>query len=356
LRALTVLGIETSCDETACAVVRGAAPGPGTILSNIVFSQLYAHRPFGGVVPEIAARAHVERLDAIVTESLDEAGLTLSDVDAIAATAGPGLIGGVMVGLTTAKALALAAGKPLVAVNHLEAHALTARLTEGVEFPFLLLLISGGHCQLLAVEGVRRFRLYGTTIDDAVGEAFDKVAKLLHLPYPGGPHLETLAASGNTKAYPLPRPMRGRENADFSFSGLKTAVRLIVDAGNLDAADMAASFQAAVVDILTDRTATAIRRFRSDFGQVRHPALVLAGGVASNGAIRAALSSLAATEGFQTKIPPPRLCTDNAAMVAWTGVEHGQLSIFDGMGVSPKARWPLAGTPLGGSEVVPAKL
>jgi N6-L-threonylcarbamoyladenine synthase len=356
LRALTVLGIETSCDETACAVVRGAAPGPGTILSNIVFSQLEAHRPYGGVVPEIAARAHVERLDAIVAEALEEAGVGLGDVDAIAATAGPGLIGGVMVGLTTAKALALAAGKPLVAVNHLEAHALTARLTEGVEFPFLLLLISGGHCQLLAVEGVRRFRLYGTTIDDAVGEAFDKVAKLLHLPYPGGPHLEALAAGGNAKAYPLPRPMRGRESADFSFSGLKTAVRLIADAGSVDAADMAASFQAAVVDILTDRTTMAIRRFKSDFGGTQNPALVLAGGVASNGAIRSALSSLAVAEGFQTKIPPPRLCTDNAAMVAWTGVEHGQLGIFDGMGVSPKARWPLAGTPLGGSEGVPAKL
>jgi N6-L-threonylcarbamoyladenine synthase len=353
LRALTVLGIETSCDETACAVVRGVAPGPGTILSNIVFSQLEAHRPYGGVVPEIAARAHIERLDAIVAEALDEAGIALSDVDAVAATAGPGLIGGVMVGLTTAKALALAAGKPLVAVNHLEAHALTARLTEGVEFPFLLLLISGGHCQLLAVEGVRRFRLYGTTIDDAVGEAFDKVAKLLHLPYPGGPHLEALAAGGNGKAYPLPRPMRGRDSADFSFSGLKTAVRLIADAGNLDAADMAASFQSAVVDILTDRTAMAIRRFRSEFGAAG--ALVLAGGVASNGAIRSALTSLAGSEGFQTKIPPPRLCTDNAAMVAWTGVEHGQLGIFDGMGVSPKARWPLAGTPLGGSEGAPAK-
>ena len=356
MRALTVLGIETSCDETACAVVRGRAPGPGEILSNIVFSQIDAHRAYGGVVPEIAARAHVERLDAIVAEALETAGVELSDLDAVAATAGPGLIGGVMVGLTTAKALALAAGKPLVAVNHLQAHALTARLTEGAAFPFLLLLISGGHCQLLAVEGVRRFRLYGTTIDDAVGEAFDKVAKLLHLPYPGGPRLEALAAKGNAKAYPLPRPMRGRDGADFSFSGLKTAVRLIVDAGNLDAADMAASFQAAVVDILTDRTAAAMARFRDDFPEAENPALVLAGGVASNGAIRSALNALAARAGFQTKIPPPGLCTDNAAMIAWAGVEHGQLGIFDGMGVSPKARWPLAGTPLGGSEGAPAKL
>ena len=356
LRALTVLGIETSCDETACAIVRGAAPGPGEILSNIVFSQLDAHRPYGGVVPEIAARAHIERLDGIVEEALAAAALKLSDLDAIAATAGPGLIGGVMVGLTTAKALALAAGKPLVAVNHLEAHALTARLTEGVEFPYLLLLISGGHCQLLAVEGVGRFRLYGTTIDDAVGEAFDKVAKLLRLPYPGGPHLEEAARQGNAKRYPLPRPMKGREGADFSFSGLKTAVRLIADAGDVAVNDMAASFQAAVVDILVDRTGAAIRRFRGDYPDTANPAIVLAGGVASNGAIRSALSNLAAREGFQTKIPPPRLCTDNAAMVAWAGVEHGQLGLFDGIGVSPKARWPLAGTPLGGRDGAPAKL
>jgi N6-L-threonylcarbamoyladenine synthase len=348
LRDLTVLGIETSCDETACAIVRGSGPGPGTILSNIVFSQLDAHRPYGGVVPEIAARAHVERIDGIVEEALAAAGLTLADMDAIAATAGPGLIGGVMVGLTTAKALALASGKPLVGVNHLEAHALTARLTEGVEFPFLLLLISGGHCQLLGVEGVGKFRLYGTTIDDAVGEAFDKVAKLLGLPYPGGPRIEQLAATGNPKAYALPRPLRGRAGADFSFSGLKTAVRLIADTGAANAADLAASFQRAVVDILTDRTGAAIKRFRDDFPEAQAPALVLAGGVAANGAIRGALGDLAAREGFAIKIPPPRLCTDNAAMVAWAGVEHGQLGLFDGIGISPKARWPLAGTPARG--------
>jgi N6-L-threonylcarbamoyladenine synthase len=348
LRPLTVLGIETSCDETACAVVRGSAPGPGEILSNIVFSQLDAHRPYGGVVPEIAARAHIERLDGIVEEALAAAKLSLAEVDAIAATAGPGLIGGVMVGLTTAKALALAAQKPLVAVNHLEAHALTARLTEGVEFPYLLLLISGGHCQLLAVEGVGNFKLYGTTIDDAVGEAFDKVAKLLRLPYPGGPRLEEAAREGNPRRYALPRPMRGREGSDFSFSGLKTAVRLIVDEGDVSLPDMAASFQAAVVDILRDRTEGAIRRFKSEYPDAARPALVLAGGVASNGAIRTALTSLAAREGFQTKIPPPRLCTDNAAMIAWAGVEHGQLGRFDGIWVAPKARWPLAGASLGG--------
>lgn len=341
MRDWTVLGIETSCDETAASVVRGSAPGPGTILSNIVFSQLDAHQPYGGVVPEIAARAHVERLDGIVEEALSEAGVTLADLDAVAATSGPGLIGGVMVGLTTAKALALAANKPLIAVNHLEAHAFTARLTEGAAFPFLLLLISGGHCQLLGVAGVGEFKLYGTTIDDAVGEAFDKTAKLLRLPYPGGPNIEKAAKNGNEKRYALPRPMRGRPGADFSFSGLKTAVRQIVQEEVTNTNDVAASFQLAVVDILLDRTRAAMGMFRDDFPDAREPAFVLAGGVASNHAIRDALTALGAREGFQTKIPPPRLCTDNAAMVAWAGVERGQLGIFDGLGAAPKARWPL---------------
>jgi N6-L-threonylcarbamoyladenine synthase len=350
LRDLTVLGIETSCDETAAAVVRGRAPGPGTILSNIVFSQLDAHRPYGGVVPEIAARAHVERLDGIVAEALREASVGLRDLDAIAATAGPGLIGGVMVGLLTAKALALASGKPLVAVNHLEAHALTARLAQGCAFPFLLLLISGGHCQLLGVEGVGRFRRYGTTIDDAVGEAFDKTAKLLGLPYPGGPNIEKEARGGNPKRYALPRPMLGRAGADFSFSGLKTAVRQIVQEENPEPRDLAASFQAAVVDVLGDRARHAMAMFARDFPSTEFscfgpdgpgPDFVLAGGVASNAAIRSALTALGEREGFQTKIPPPGLCTDNAAMVAWAGVERGQLGLFDGLGTSPRARWPL---------------
>jgi N6-L-threonylcarbamoyladenine synthase len=355
LRALTVLGIETSCDETAAAVVRGSAPGPGEILSNIVFSQLDEHRPYGGVVPEIASRAHVEKIDAIIVEALATARVGLGDIDAIAATAGPGLIGGVMVGLTTGKALALAAAKPLIAVNHLEAHALTARLTDGVSFPFLLLLISGGHCQLLGVAGVGQFRLYGSTIDDAVGEAFDKTAKLLELPYPGGPRVEALAKLGNAKRYSLPRPMRGRQRADFSFSGLKTAVRQLVQTGEINPADAAASFQAAVIDILVERTSVAIEMFRADFPGVRDPALVVAGGVASNGAIRQALGELAIRGGFQKKIPPPGLCTDNAAMIAWAGVEKGQLGQFDGIGVSPRARWPLAGAPPGGSVGAPAK-
>jgi N6-L-threonylcarbamoyladenine synthase len=343
LNAFTVLGIETSCDETAAAVVRGRAPGPGQILSNIVFSQLDAHRPYGGVVPEIAARAHVEILDGIVDEALTAAGLALSDVDAIAATAGPGLIGGVMVGLTTAKALALASGKPLVAVNHLEAHALTARLTDGVAFPFLLLLISGGHCQLLGVEGVGKFKLYGTTIDDAVGEAFDKTAKLLGLPYPGGPAVEELAKKGNAKRYSLPRPLRGREGADFSFSGLKTAVRQIALEDGVNRADLAAAFQQTVLDVLADRITAAMAMFRRDFPDTENPALVVAGGVAANSAIRDSLTALCAREGFEKKIPPPRLCTDNAAMIAWAGVERSQLSLFDAVGVAPRARWPLHG-------------
>ncbi len=353
MRDLTVLGIETSCDETAAAIVRGRAPGPGTILSDIVLSQLAEHAPYGGVVPEIAARAHVEAVDAIVERALAEAGVALSDLDAIAATAGPGLIGGVMVGLTTAKALAMAAGKPLIAVNHLEAHALTVRLTQGAEFPFLLLLISGGHCQLLGVEGVGRFRLYGTTIDDAVGEAFDKTAKLLGLPYPGGPSVEKAALAGNAGRFALPRPMRGRAGADFSFSGLKTAVRQIARAADFSqTADLAASFQAAVVESLIDRAGAAMDMFRADFAH--GDLFVVAGGVASNAAIRSALGALCEARAFRIKIPPPRLCTDNAAMVAWTGVEYGQLGLFDGLGVAPRARWPLQVAPVGGSQTTGA--
>ncbi len=352
MASFTVLGIETSCDETAAAVVRGCPPGPGEILSNVVLSQIGEHAPYGGVVPEIAARAHVEALDVLIEQALAEAGVELSNLDAIAATAGPGLIGGVMVGLTTAKALALAAGKPLICINHLEAHALTARLTEGVEFPFLLLLISGGHCQLLGVEGVGRFRLYGTTIDDAVGEAFDKTAKLMGLPYPGGPRIEALALAGKPKRYHLPRPMKGREGADFSFSGLKTAVRQIVregDYGRSDEANLAASFQAAVIESLSDRVRNAMALFRSGFPEAA-PALVVAGGVAANGAIRQALADLCAAEGFAQKIPPPRLCTDNAAMIAWAGVERRQLGRFDGLRTPPRARWPLQDLPVGGSR------
>lgn len=344
MRPFTILGLETSCDETAAAVVRGLPPGPGEILSNVVLSQMDEHRPYGGVVPEIAARAHVEALDAVIEQALAEAGCELGDLDGVAATAGPGLIGGVMVGLATAKALALAAAKPLIAVNHLEAHALTARLTEGAEFPFLLLLISGGHCQLLAVEGVGQFRLYGTTIDDAVGEAFDKTAKLLGLPYPGGPAIEAFAARGCTGRFSLPRPMLGRPGSDFSLSGLKTAVRQAAAAaefGEKDKADLAASFQAAILDVLVDRTSAAMARFRGEFGAAG--TLVVAGGVAANAAIREALAALCKARDFIQKIPPPKLCTDNAAMVAWAGVERSQLGLFDELDVAPKARWPLHG-------------
>lgn len=341
MRAWTVLGLETSCDETAAAVVRGAPPGPGEILANVVYSQLDDHRPYGGVVPEIAARAHVEALDGIVARALAEAKLRLADVDAVAATAGPGLIGGVMVGLISAKALALAADKPLIAINHLEAHGLCARLSARIEFPFLLLLISGGHCQLLAAEGTGKFRLYGTTIDDAAGEAFDKVAKLLHLPYPGGPQVETLARSGNPKRYVLPKPLHGRAGADFSFSGLKTAVRQIVLNETVDTADMAASFQATVIGILTDRVSAAMRMFSRDFPETEHPSFVVAGGVAANGAIRGALTGLADEHGFAFAAPPPKLCTDNGAMVAWAGVEHAALGRFDPFDAPARARWPL---------------
>jgi N6-L-threonylcarbamoyladenine synthase len=345
-KCLTVLGLETSCDETAAAVVRGRPPGPGEILSNVMFSQIEAHSPYGGVVPEIAARAHVELLDGIVDRALQEAGITLGEIDGVAATAGPGLIGGVMVGLVTAKALALAAGKPLIAVNHLEAHALSARLALGTEFPFLLLLISGGHCQLMAAEAVGRYRLYGATIDDAVGEAFDKAAKLLGLPYPGGPQIEILAASGDARRFALPRPMLGRPGADFSFSGLKTAIRLsVLERSPLtpeDRADLAAGFQAAVVEVLTDRVRAAIRRYRTEFGSMNAAwNLVAAGGVAANGPIRRALESVTEQEGITLSLPPAALCTDNGAMVAWAGLERLALGLIDGLEVSPLARWPL---------------
>lgn len=345
---LTILGIETSCDETAAALVCGRPPGPGRILSNVIFSQIQDHAPFGGVVPEIASRAHLEILDTVIEHALKDAALSLSEIDAIAATAGPGLIGGIMVGLITAKALALGTGKPLLAVNHLLGHALTARLTHGVAFPFLLLLVSGGHCQLLGVAGMGEnnepdIRLYGSTIDDAVGEAFDKTAKILGLPYPGGPAVEAAARKGNPRAYELPRPMKGRSGADFSFSGLKTAMRQLGLKQVLNVEDACASFQAAVIDILRDRTRAAMAMFCADFPHMGAKTLVLAGGVASNQAIGAALKTIAEAEAFQIVIPPPRLCTDNAAMIGWAGIERFFAHpAADSLFYPPRARWPLA--------------
>lgn len=343
-KTLTVLGIETSCDETAAAVVRAGMEGPGEIRSNIVLSQWDEHAPYGGVVPEIAARAHVSALDHVIARALAEAEAQLSDLDAVAATAGPGLIGGVIVGLLAAKGLCVASGKPLIAVNHLEAHALTARLVHPCPFPYLLLLVSGGHCQLLAVEGVGRFTLYGATIDDAAGEAFDKTAKLLGLGFPGGPRIEEWARRGEPRRFAFPAPLAGRPGMDFSFSGLKTAARYRIDElGDLtdrDRADMAAAFQAAVVDSLADRAGRALERFTRTYQG--SPRLVVAGGVAANGAVRAALTEICRRWGAEFIAPPVKLCTDNGAMIAWAGVERLRLGMTDPLDAPARARWPLA--------------
>lgn len=342
---MKVLGIETSCDETAAAIVERDEGGGGRILSNIVLSQIAEHAIFGGVVPEIAARAHVEALDDIVTAALRDAGQDVSDMDAIAATAGPGLIGGVIVGLTTAKAIALAAGKPLIAINHLEGHALTARLTDGITFPYLLLLVSGGHSQFVSVEGIGAYRRLGTTIDDALGEAFDKAAKLLGLAYPGGPEIEKAALTGNASRFALPRPLCGRPGADFSFSGLKTALRLAAEAvaplSETDVVDLAAAFQAAVIDVVADRTKNAMAAFAATHTKIAAPVLVVAGGVAANQALRRTLSDTAAAHGFRLVAPPPGLCADNGAMIAWAGAERLALGLTDGFNAPARPRWPL---------------
>ena len=339
---LTVLGIETSCDETAASVVRGALPGPGHILSNVVASQFDAHRPYGGVVPEIAARAHAEIIDRVVEGALEGAGLKVSQLDAIAVTAGPGLVGGVAVGLTTAKAMALGAGVPLVALNHLEAHALTARLVAGIAYPYLLLLVSGGHCQLLICSGVGKFRRLGTTIDDAVGEAFDKTAKLLGLGFPGGPAVERAAKSGDAGRFRLPRPMAGTRGYDFSFSGLKSAVRRHVEVTELSdeaVADLAASFQRAAIEALVDRTEAAL--IGPEVREEGVKTLVVAGGVAANSALSQALRSLALRQSVDLVVPPPSLWTDNGAMVAWAGIERFSLGLQDDLAAPARARWPL---------------
>ena len=336
---MRVLGIETSCDETAAAVVDDAR----RILADEILSQQAEHRPFGGIVPEVAARSHLDHLDSLIRRALETANLSLADIDAVAATGGPGLIGGVMVGVTTAKAIASVRRIPFLAVNHLEGHALSARLVADIAFPYLLLLVSGGHCQLLIVEGVGRYVRLGTTVDDAAGEAFDKAAKLLGLGYPGGPAIEAAARGGEAKHFALPRPMRGKPGCDFSFSGLKTALaQTVAKAGVLDAqavADLAAAFQETVAATLAERTANAVEMFRA-----RHAAgdtLVVAGGVAANGAIRARLSRLAEENQMRLVAPPPKLCTDNAAMIAWAGVERLRLGLTDGMDFAPRPRWPL---------------
>ncbi|MBU6373037.1 MAG: tRNA (adenosine(37)-N6)-threonylcarbamoyltransferase complex transferase subunit TsaD [Alphaproteobacteria bacterium] len=351
---LTVLGIETSCDETAAAIVRVPAAGvqsadggaggdgfdgPAEILADVVWSQIEDHAPYRGVVPEIAARAHVEKVDAAVAAALAEAGLGFGDLDGVAATAGPGLIGGVMVGLLTGKAIALAHGLPLIAVNHLEGHALSPRLGAATPFPYLLLLASGGHCQFLAVDGLGQYRRLGSTIDDAAGEAFDKTAKLLGLGFPGGPLVEAAARGGTAARFDLPRPLVGRPGCDLSFAGLKTAVArqaaALAPLSPKDQADLAAAFQAAVVDVLADRTRAAMR-LAPDSRR-----LVLAGGVAANQAIRKALEAIAESQGWSFAAPPLRHCTDNAAMIALAGAERLRAGLDDPLEAPARARWPL---------------
>ena len=341
---MRVLGIETSCDETAVAIVEDGADGR-RCLAHALSSQIIEHQPFGGVVPEIAARSHLDRLDKLVGQAMADAGLGYEDLDGIAATAGPGLIGGVIVGVMTAKALSSVHRKPFIAVNHLEGHALTARLTSDVAFPYLLLLVSGGHCQLLIVEGVGQYKRLGTTVDDALGEAFDKCAKMMGLGYPGGPIVEAAAKQGDGTRFALPRPMLGRKECHFSFSGLKTALRRQIehlggdDMSNQDVADLSASFQEAAADVLIDRCKNALGQFRA-----RHPhgdTLVVAGGVAANQTLGSRLAELEETENIKLVVPPPALCTDNGAMIAWAGLEQLKAGNADPLNFKPRPRWPL---------------
>ncbi len=340
---MIILGIETTCDETAAAVVERTAEGEGRILSNVVLSQISEHAEFGGVVPEIAARAHVEALDNIIAKAMSEAQVSFAALDGVAAAAGPGLMGGVIVGLTMAKAIAFVHSKPLMAVNHLEAHALTARLTDATPFPYCLFLASGGHTQILGVRGVGDYVRLGGTLDDAIGEAFDKTAKLLGLGYPGGPLVEKEAALGDPERFALPRPMIGRPDANFSLSGLKTALRLeaqkIAPLSDADVADLCASFQQAVGEVVMDRLRTGMQMFRDQIGTPT--ALVCAGGVAANQAIRKALHRVAFEVGTTLVAPPPALCTDNGAMIAWAGAERLALGLTDTLATAPRARWPL---------------
>lgn len=340
--AVTVLGLETSCDETAAAVIRLAPGALPQILSSVVLSQTADHAPYGGVVPEIAARAHVESVDGIAARALADAGLKPADLDAIAATAGPGLVGGVMVGLSFGKAMALALGRPLIAVNHLEGHAISARLTADVPYPFLLLLVSGGHCQLIDVAGIGACRRLGSTIDDAAGEAFDKIGGALGLPYPAGPALEQLAVGGDASRFPLPRALLGRPGCDFSFSGLKTAAARMAATltDETGRRDLAASVQGAIARQLAERTERALKVYDADHGGGDRR-FVVAGGVAANGAVRAALQGVAEKAGFSFAAPPLAYCTDNAAMIALAGAERLVLGLTDPLDVVARPRWPL---------------
>lgn len=335
---MLVLGIETSCDETSAALVNENRE----ILSNIILSQNDAHAPYGGVVPEIAARSHIEHIDHVLEQAFADAKCELSDVDAVAATTGPGLIGGVIVGTMTGKALASVLNKPFVAINHLEAHALTVRLTRPVEFPYMLLLVSGGHCQILVVEDIGKYKKLGGTLDDALGEAFDKTAKLMGLGYPGGPIVEQRAKKGNPSRFAFPVPLKGREGCDMSFSGLKTAVRLAIkEIRNIteqDIADICASFQYTAGEVLRDRLYNAFREFKRHYST---KTLVVAGGVAANQYLLSCLEKVAGEYGFTIVSPPVRLCTDNAAMIAWAGIERLKLGLTSPLDVEPRARWPL---------------
>ena len=340
-----ILGIETSCDETAAAVVGRAEDGRAVILSNVVHSQIDDHAAFGGVVPEIAARAHVEVLDGLIEAALTEAGASFEHLAGVAATTGPGLVGGLIVGSVTGRAIAQARGLPFFAINHLEGHALTPRLTDGIAYPYLLLLVSGGHTQILLVRGLGRYERWGTTIDDALGEAFDKTAKLLSLGHPGGPAVERAAEAGDSRCFPLPRPMRGEARLDFSFSGLKTAVRLAAEkAAPLDdqaVSDLCASFQAAAAASIADRIARALTRFRQELPEIASPVMAVAGGVAANRTIRSVLESEAKAAGFAIVAPPLKLCTDNGAMIAYAGLEHLEAARFDPLDTPVRPRWPL---------------
>ena len=340
-----VLGIETSCDETAASVVGRGADGRPVILSNVVLSQIEEHAAFGGVVPEIAARAHAESIGGVVEAGLLEAGVTLDQIDAVAATSGPGLVGGLIVGAMVGKSIAASRDLPFLAVNHLEGHALTPRLTDALSYPYLLLLVSGGHTQILLVSGLGQYERWGTTIDDALGEAFDKTAKLLELPHPGGPSVERMAKQGDPRRFDLPRPLRGEKRLDFSFSGLKTAVRQIALAhaplSEADVADLCAGFQRAAAESVRDRVTLALARFRTAYPDLVDPALAVAGGVAANGEVRAALEEAAARHGVRVVSPPLKLCTDNAAMIAYAGLERLEAGLADPLSAPVRPRWPL---------------